>query len=109
MTLSSPNRKRLERAIRVARDYQRIYARRTESPGTARDIQVLLVLAELGQASASEVARRLGRDRAAITRALERVRDQKLVRPVESKGRRQPHELTAKGERAVGSFLDQMD
>jgi DNA-binding MarR family transcriptional regulator len=108
MTLSAKERQRLQRAITSARNYQRIYGRRRADRTTARDIQVLLVLAEMGQASASEVGRRLGRDRAAITRAMERLRAQALIRPLASKGRRQPQELTASGGRAVRRFLGKM-
>lgn len=108
MTLNGDQRKRLERAIESARNYQRIYGRRSVG-GTARDIQVLLVLAAAGPASASEVGRALGRDRAAITRALERLRSRRLVRQVKSKGRRQPHELSAAGGRTVQTFLAELN
>jgi DNA-binding MarR family transcriptional regulator len=109
LTLSPKERKRLERAIRSARSYQRIYVRRRRDPVTARDLQVLLVLAELGEATASEIGRRLGRDRASITRAMERLRVKKLIRQLESKGRRQPHQLTAAGAKEVRRLLERMD
>jgi DNA-binding MarR family transcriptional regulator len=109
VTLSTSERKRLARAIATTRDYQALYGRKGNDPTTARDIQVLLALAELGQASASEAGRRLGRDRASVTRAMERLRAQELIRRVESKGRRQPHELTAAGSSQVRKFLGRMD
>jgi DNA-binding MarR family transcriptional regulator len=109
LTLSGKEQKRLTRAIRAARDYQRLYARERGDETTARDLQVLLVLAELGPASASEVGRRLARDRASVTRAMERLRTRQLIREVESKGRRQPQELTAAGTNEVRQFLSQFD
>lgn len=73
---------------------------------SVRDLEVLLVLARDKQASAAELGRALGRDRPAMSRALERLRQRSFVRLRRTEGRRRLHGLTDVGWRKVRAFLD---
>jgi DNA-binding MarR family transcriptional regulator len=104
--LSRPEQGKLDQALKLAAGYRAAFGRRGGAgAGTARDQEVVLVLARDAPASASAIARVLGRDRASVTRALERLRQRRLVRVDAVRGRAQPHRLTASGWRIVHAIL----
>ena len=102
--LSPEEDRALKRAVRSAKAYREAFA--NLPPGTsARDLEVLLVLARDKQATAADLARALSRDRPAMSRALERLRRRQLVRLHGTEGRRRLHELTDQGWGRVRASL----
>jgi DNA-binding MarR family transcriptional regulator len=104
--LTPKQRETLRRTIRAARLYRQSVA--TAPAGTSsRDLEVLLVLAQEGEVTGTEIGRALARDRPSVTRALERLRRRRLVRMSRTEGRRRVHELTARGWDLVQEFISE--
>lgn len=96
---------RLTAAVETAAAYRHLFADAETSPGSGRDLEVLIVIAATGEATAAEIARRLNRDRPAVGRSLSTLRRHRLVADAGRIGRQRPHRLTTGGREAISRFL----
>jgi DNA-binding MarR family transcriptional regulator len=106
LKLSPADKRRLGALLRTAREYRRSFGKAGRpldlSPAA---LESLLALAQAGEATVSQLADVLERDRPATSRAVAELRDRQLVTEVAAPGRLTPYRLSARGQRAVRRFL----